>query len=57
MIRFRAEDQGASYLVTNDIFVNVPQKTGGPRQVPFDDKRLRRELDTLYLRVGGTPEP
>jgi len=56
VIRFRSDADAGSYLVTNDVYVNVPQRTGGPRQVPFQDPRLRRELDLLYLNAGGTPE-
>lgn len=57
VIRFQAEQDAQSYLVRNDIFVNIPQSTGAPRQVPFQDARLRRELDTLYTNAGGVPEP
>lgn len=56
VIRFRAEAQDDTYLVSNDVFVNVPQQSGGPRQVPFQDPRLRRQLDVLYLNAGGIPE-
>ena len=56
VIRFRAEPQSDTFLVSNDVFVNVPQRTGGPRQVPFEDRRLRRQLDLLYINAGGVPE-
>ena len=57
VIRFRAQPDAGSYLVSNDVFVNVPQRSGGPRQVPFDDPQLRRQLDLLYINAGGVPEP
>ena len=56
VIRFRAEQDDGTYLVRNDVYVNVPQRTGGPRQVPFQDARLARQLDLLYLNAGGVPE-
>lgn len=56
VIRFQAEPQSDSYLVKNDVYVNVPQRSGGPRQVPYDDPKLRRQLDLLYIRAGGVPE-
>ncbi len=56
VIRFRAKPDAGSYLVSNDVFVNVPQRAGGPRQVPFQDARLRRQLDLLYINAGGVPE-
>jgi hypothetical protein len=57
VIRFQAEPDSDSYLVRNDIYVNVPQRTGAARQVPYDDPKLRRQLDLLYIRAGGVPEP
>lgn len=57
VIRFRAEADQDSYLVRNDVYVNVPQRTGGPRQVPYQDPQLRRQLDLLYIQAGGVPEP
>ena len=56
VIRFQAEPDAGTFLVSNDVFVNIPQRRGGPRQVPFQDARLRRQLDTLYLDAGGVPE-
>ena len=56
VIRFRAEPDDGSYLVSNDVFINVPQRDGGPRQVPFEDPQLRRQLDLLYINAGGVPE-
>ena len=53
---FSAAQDSQSYLVSNEIFVNIPQKSGGPRQVPFRDARLRRQLDALYRNAGGVPE-
>ena len=54
VIRFRARDDGQSYLVSNDVFVNIPQRSGAPRQVPFQDARLRRELEK---QVKSTAPP
>ncbi len=56
VIRFRAEQDPDGFLVTNDIFVNVPQRSGGPRQIPYQDNQLRRQLDVLYINAGGVPE-
>ena len=57
VIRFQAEPDNESYLVSNDVFINIPQRQGGPRQVPFQDAQLRRQLDVLYINAGGVPEP
>lgn len=56
VIRFRARPDEGSFIVSNDVFVNVPQRDGGPRQVPFEDPQLRRQLDLLYINAGGVPE-
>ncbi|TNF64355.1 MAG: hypothetical protein EP307_03010 [Rhodobacteraceae bacterium] len=57
VIRFRADRDAASYLVTNDVYLNVPQKRGGPRRIPIEDRRLARELQRLYAQAGGVPAP
>lgn len=59
VIRFSTQPDGpgsTQYLVENDVFLNVPQKTGRPLQVRQIDPRMRRTLDALYLRAGGVPE-
>ena len=56
VIQFRAEAADAGYLVENDVFVSVPQKTGQSVQVRREDRALMRTLDELYERAGGVPE-
>ncbi len=56
VIRFRASPEEAGYLVENDVFLNVPQKTGLARVVRTPDARLSRTLRSLYVRSGGRPE-
>ncbi len=56
VIRFRTQPDGLQYLVENDVFVRVPQKTGRALLVRRPDARLSRKLDALYLRAGGVPE-
>lgn len=57
VIRFQAEPDAGSFVVQNDLFVNVPQREGAPRQIPFESQNLRRQLDVLYVNAGGVPEP
>lgn len=56
VIRFRTQIDAPGYLVENDVFLNVPQKTGRALQVRRPDPKLDRTLDALYVRAGGTPE-
>ena len=56
VIRFRTRKDDPGYLVENDVYLNVPQKSGGPIEVRQNDSRLLRRLDTLYRRAGGVPE-
>ena len=56
VIRFRTIANATGYLVENDVFVNVPQKSGDPIHVYQKDSRTLRRLDQLYLRAGGIPE-
>lgn len=56
VIRFRTIANASGYLVENDVFVNVPQKTGRPVHVYQEDSRTLRRLDALYRRAGGVPE-
>jgi len=56
VIRFEAQEDAGSYLVSTDVYVNVPQRSGGPRQVPFEDPQLRRQVEILYINAGGVPE-
>ncbi|MFD3189579.1 hypothetical protein ACFMPD_04800 [Sedimentitalea sp. HM32M-2] len=57
VIRFRTRADAPGYLVENEVFLNVPQKSGPPLKVRQQDPRLNRELDALYTRAGGVPEP
>jgi hypothetical protein len=56
VIRFTTEAAGDGFLVQNDVFLNVPQKSGAPLAVRRQDPRLERVLDALYRRSGGVPE-
>jgi len=56
VIRFRTQIDAPGYLVENDVFLNVPQKSGRPLQVRKPDHKLSRTLDSLYVRAGGVPE-
>jgi hypothetical protein len=54
VIRFETLADSEGYLVSNDVFLNVPQKSGDPLQVRQTDPRLTRAFDALYQRTGGT---
>jgi hypothetical protein len=56
VIRFRTQPDTPGYLVENDVFLHVPQKTGRALLVRRPDARLSRTLDALYVRAGGVPE-
>jgi hypothetical protein len=56
VIRFRTQQSSPGYLVENDVFLNVPQKSGPPRIVRQNDPRMDRALAALYERAGGVPE-
>jgi hypothetical protein len=56
VIRFRTRPDGTDFLVQNDVFLKVPQKTGVPLQVRQNDQRMLRTLNLLYRRAGGVPE-
>jgi len=56
VIRFETRADAPGYVVQNDVFLNVPQKTGAPLKVRQRDARMSRVLDALYERAGGVPE-
>jgi hypothetical protein len=56
VIRFRTHKDTPGFVVENDVFLNVPQKTGAPLQVRQQDARLNRVVAALYRRAGGVPE-
>lgn len=56
VIRFRTRADEPGFLVENDVYLNVPQKTGQDIQVRQYDTRLHRTLSQLYEKAGGTPE-
>lgn len=56
VIRFRAEIDDDGYLVHNDVFVSVPQKSGTSLEVRRRDTKLERTLQKLYERAGGVPD-
>ncbi|WP_424986562.1 hypothetical protein [Microbulbifer sp. S227A] len=57
VIRFQTREDAQGYLVENDVYLNVPQKSGPPLKVKQQDPRLNRVVNALYRRSGGTPEP
>ncbi len=56
VIRFRTSPEAPGYLVENDVFLHVPQKSGPARVLRKPDAQLSRTLQSLYLRSGGVPE-
>ncbi|MBK0329412.1 hypothetical protein I5535_19240 [Rhodobacteraceae bacterium F11138] len=56
VIQFRTSPDAPGYLVQNQVFLNVPQKSGSVLHVRQQDARLDRELAGLYRRTGGVPE-
>lgn len=56
VVRFRTRRDDPGFLVENDVFLNVPQKSGRALQVRQPDSRFNRKLDDLYRRAGGVPE-
>lgn len=56
VIRFRGKNDGDAYLVRNEVFLDVPQRTGAPLRIEQHDPRFARRLDALYRRTGGVPE-
>lgn len=57
VIRFQTQKDTPGYLVENDVYLNVPQKSGAPLRVRQQDPRLSRVVNALYQRSGGVPEP
>lgn len=57
VIRFQTQEDTPGFLVENDVYLNVPQKSGAPLHVRQQDPRLNRVVNALYQRSGGTPEP
>lgn len=56
VIQFRTEELAPGYIVSNEIFLNVPQKTGSPLRVRMEYPRVQRSLDALYRLSGGVPD-
>lgn len=56
VFRFRTSRDANSYLVRNDVYLDVPQKSGVSRQVAQRDRRFTRMMSELYRRTGGVPE-
>lgn len=57
VIRFQTRKDAPGFLVENDVYLNVPQKSGAPLHVRQQDPRLNRVVNALYRRSGGVPEP
>ncbi|WP_425045326.1 hypothetical protein [Primorskyibacter sp. S87] len=51
----RTDTDQPGYVVVNDMYLNVPQKTGPDLKVRQRDDRLMRMLSDLYRRAGGVP--
>ncbi|MDU9003750.1 hypothetical protein [Sedimentitalea todarodis] len=56
VIRFQTNEDTPGYLVENDVYLSVPQKSGAPLHVRQRDPRLNRVVNALYQRSGGVPE-
>lgn len=56
VIRFQTAPDGQDYVVRNDVYLNVPQKSGPPLHVRQHDARMSRLIADLYRRAGGLPE-
>ena len=57
VISFQTEPDSPGYLVENDVYIDVPQKSGPSLQVRQKDARMNRILNDLYRSSGGVPEP
>lgn len=55
VIEFSATRDGTGYLVANQTYLSVPQKSGAPLRVSRPDAQLSRMIDALYTKAGGTP--
>ncbi len=56
VIQFQTRADTLGYIVENDVFLDVPQKSGPSLRVRQKDARLDRILNDLYRRAGGVPE-
>jgi hypothetical protein len=56
VIRFQAQRENQDYLVENQFFLHVPQKSGPPLRMQPSDSRYSRKLNALYKHAGGMPE-
>ena len=56
VIRFRTETSAPGYVVSNNVFLNVPQKSGEVLEVRIASDRLQDRFDDLYRRAGGVLE-
>ncbi len=55
VIRFTALPVRQGFEVQNDVFLNVPQKTGPPLEVRQHETQFQHSLAKLYQRFGGAP--
>lgn len=56
VVRMSARPDGAEFLLRIEAYLNVPQKSGGPVHVVFQDAALDRQITTLFELTGGTLE-
>ena len=57
IIRYDTSPQNGGYLVKNQIFLDVPQKSGADRIFLQTDAALVSQVSTLYQRTGGQLVP
>jgi len=55
VIAFLGRDTSSGYLVTADNYIRVPQRSGGTRQIRFEDARVAQDLEKLHEAAGGRP--
>lgn len=56
VIRFDTRADGPGWLVENDVFLSVPQKSGKALELRDSNPQLDQTLNALYQRAGGAPE-
>ncbi|MEM6339587.1 MAG: hypothetical protein AAF729_00435 [Pseudomonadota bacterium] len=53
----KTEPRGEEYLVEMSYYAEVIQKSGSPRRIYFQQRRLDRLVDELLSAAGGRPSP
>ena len=53
VLDFEATPNAAGYLAAIDFYLDVPQRTGGPKHIKFRDSGVQKNLDRLLKVSGG----